>query len=75
MKLLHHAVIATVTILLLYTNLHAFTVKGLITMPSKHSVDTTLDRYEAALKKRGLMFFCAPRSCRRGQIRWSEDAA
>ena len=53
MKLLHHAVIATVTILLLYTNLHAFTVKGLITMPSKHSIDTTLDRHEAALKKRG----------------------
>ena len=26
-------------------------------MPSKHSIDTTLDRHEAASKKRGLMFF------------------
>jgi len=32
-------------------------VDGLITKPSAHSVDATLDRLEAALKERGFMIF------------------
>ena len=57
MKLMQYAVITTITILLTVTNLHAFTVKGLLTKPSKHSVDATIDRYESALKKGGLTIF------------------
>jgi len=37
MKLMRYAVITTLTILLTVTNLPAFTVKGLLTKPSKHS--------------------------------------
>ena len=35
----------------------AFAVDGLITRPSAHSVDATIERFEAAAKKRGFIVF------------------
>jgi len=35
----------------------AFATEGLVTKPSAHSVDETLDRLEAALKERGFIIF------------------
>jgi uncharacterized protein (DUF302 family) len=37
--------------------LPSFAVEGLITRASTHSVDTTTDRFEAAVEKRGLKIF------------------
>jgi uncharacterized protein (DUF302 family) len=47
------AILAAVSVVAL----PAFAVDGLITRPSSHSVDTTIERFEAAAKKRGFIVF------------------
>jgi len=39
------------------TALPAFAVDGLVTRPSPHSVDATIERFETAAKKRGFIVF------------------
>lgn len=46
-----------IAILFSATALPALAVDGLITKPSAHSVDATIERFEAAVKKRGFMVF------------------
>lgn len=46
-----------ITILLLGSALPTFAAEGLITRLSAYSVDATMDRFEAAVEKRGLKIF------------------
>lgn len=55
--LLRCVVVSTTAILLAGTSIPTFAVEGLITSPSAHSVDATMDRFESAVKKRGFMVF------------------
>lgn len=54
---LRYVVVTVIAMLLAGTALSAFAVEGLITKPSPHSVGATIDRFEAAVKKRGFMVF------------------
>lgn len=49
--------VPAIAILFSATALPALAVDGLITKPSAHSVDATIERFEAAVKKRGFMVF------------------
>jgi len=55
--LLRYVAVSTTAILLGGASLPTFAVEGLITTPSAHSVDATMDRFESAVKKRGFMVF------------------
>jgi len=57
MTLLRYVVASVAAALLSGTSLTTFAVDGLVTRPSAHSVDSTMDRFEAAVKKRGFMVF------------------
>ena len=57
MMLLRCVVVFTTAILLGGISLPTFAAEGLITSPSAHSVDATMDRFETAAKKRGFMVF------------------
>lgn len=57
MKLPRYIVISAAAALLGGASLPAFAVEGLITSPSAHSVDATMDRFESAVKKRGFVVF------------------
>jgi uncharacterized protein (DUF302 family) len=49
--------LSAVTMLLIGSAVPAFAAEGLITKSSPHSVDATINRFEAAAKKRGFMVF------------------
>jgi len=57
MKIYRLFVLFLTTILLMGFALPTFAVEGLITRSSAHSIDTTMDRFEAAVEKRGLKIF------------------
>ncbi|MCG6877418.1 MAG: DUF302 domain-containing protein [Betaproteobacteria bacterium] len=57
MIFLRYVVASSIVILLGATSLSAFAVDGLITSPSANSADATMDKFEAAVKKRGFMVF------------------
>jgi len=57
MALLRNVASSLAFALLCGTSLTAFAVDGLITVPSAHSVDATMGKFEAAAKKRGFMVF------------------
>jgi uncharacterized protein (DUF302 family) len=57
MILLRYVVASVVATFLCGASLTSFAVEGLITIPSAHSAATTMDRFEAAAKKRGFMVF------------------
>jgi uncharacterized protein (DUF302 family) len=57
MLFLRYVVVCAVAMLLTGTALSTFAVEGLITKPSAHSVDATIDRFEAAVRKRGFVVF------------------
>jgi len=57
MKSLRYVVVSAIATLLGGTSLPTFAVEGLITSPSANSVDATMDKFEAAVKKRGFMVF------------------
>ena len=52
-----YVAVPVLALLLTGTALPALAVDGLITKPSAHSVDATIDKFEAAVKKRGFMVF------------------
>lgn len=52
-----HVALPAIAILLSATAVSALAVDGLITKPSAHSVDATIERFEAAVKKRGFIVF------------------
>ena len=54
---LRYVAVPAITVMLSATALPALAVDGLITKPSAHSVDATIERFEAAVKKRGFMVF------------------
>jgi uncharacterized protein (DUF302 family) len=54
---LRHVALPAIAILLSATAVSALAVDGLITKPSAHSVDATIERFEAAVKKRGFIVF------------------
>jgi len=56
MMFLRHVIVSVIAVLLTAA-LPAFAVDGLITKPSAHSVNATIDRFEAAVKKRGFIVF------------------
>jgi uncharacterized protein (DUF302 family) len=49
--------LAAAILLLFVEAIPALAAEGLVTKPSAHSIDTTLDRLEAALKERGFIIF------------------
>lgn len=49
--------LSAVTMLLIGSAVPAFAAEGLITKSSAHSVDATINRFEAAARKRGFMVF------------------
>jgi uncharacterized protein (DUF302 family) len=57
MTLLRYLMLLTVATLFVGSSVASFAVQGLITTPSTNSVDATLDKFEAAAKKRGFMVF------------------
>lgn len=57
MILLRYVVVSATAMLVGGTSLTTFAVEGLITSPSAHSVDATMDKFEAAAKKHGFMVF------------------
>ena len=57
MNLLRYIVTSVVAVFLGGASLATLAVDGLITVPSAHSADATIDRFEAAVKKRGFMVF------------------
>jgi uncharacterized protein (DUF302 family) len=57
MGLLRYVVVSAVAALLGGTSLAASAVEGLITSPSAHSVDATMEKFESAAKKRGFIVF------------------
>jgi uncharacterized protein (DUF302 family) len=56
MMFLRYVVVSAIAVLL-SAALPTFAVEGLITKLSAHSVDATIDKFEAAVKKRGFMVF------------------
>jgi uncharacterized protein (DUF302 family) len=54
---LRHVALPAIAILLSATAVSALAVDGLITKSSAHSVDATIERFEAAVKKRGFIVF------------------
>ena len=54
---LRYFAVAATAILFSATALPGLAVDGLITKPSAHSVDATIERFEAAVKKRGFVVF------------------
>ena len=54
---LRYMTVAAIAILFSTTTFPALAVDGLITKPSAHSADATIERFEAAVKKRGFMVF------------------
>ncbi len=54
---LRHVAPPAIAILLSAIAVSALAVDGLITKPSAHSVDATIERFEAAARKRGFMVF------------------
>jgi uncharacterized protein (DUF302 family) len=48
---------AAIAVLLALTAFRAYAVDGLITKPSAHSADATIEKFEAAVKKRGFVVF------------------
>lgn len=54
---LRYVAVPAIAILFSATGLPALAVDGLITKPSAHSVDATIERFETAVKKRGFMVF------------------
>jgi len=54
---LRYTVASVVAVFLCSASVAAFAVEGLVTSPSAYSVDTTIERFEAAVKQRGLMVF------------------
>jgi len=57
MKSLRYAAILAIVTMLSAAGTSALAVDGLITKPSAHSVDATIEKFEAAVKKRGFMVF------------------
>jgi len=57
MSLLRHVAVSAAAAFLGSASLATFAAEGLVTSPSAHSVDATMDRFEAAVKKRGFMVF------------------
>jgi len=57
MIVLRYIVVSATAMFLWGTSFATFAVDGLITSPSAHSVDATMDRFESAVKKRGFMVF------------------
>jgi uncharacterized protein (DUF302 family) len=55
--MLYWRTLATVIAIFLITAASASAAEGLVTKPSAHSLDETLDRLEAALKERGFVIF------------------
>jgi len=54
---MRYLTVLAITIVVSATALPAFAVEGLITKPSANSVDATIERFEAAAKKRGFIVF------------------
>lgn len=54
---LRYVAFPAIAILISATAVSALAVDGLITKPSAHSVDTTIERFEAAVKKQGFVVF------------------
>ncbi len=54
---MRYLAVLAITIVVSATAFPAFAVDGLITKPSAHSVDATIGRFEAAVKKRGFIVF------------------
>ncbi len=52
-----HFTTAAIALLFVVTSFPAYAVDGLITKPSVHSVDATIERFEAAAKKSGFVVF------------------
>lgn len=57
MMFLRYLAVIAISILVSFTALSASDVNGLITRPSANSVDVTIEKFEAAAKKRGLKIF------------------
>jgi uncharacterized protein (DUF302 family) len=57
MSLPRYLVVSAAATLLLGTAIPAFAVEGLITSQSAYSVDATMEKFEAAAKKRGFIVF------------------
>ncbi|ABE46712.1 protein of unknown function DUF302 [Polaromonas sp. JS666] len=57
MILLRYIVVSASVMLLGATSLPSLAADGLITSPSANSVDATMDKFEAAVKKRGFIVF------------------
>ncbi|MGV7229969.1 MAG: DUF302 domain-containing protein [Nitrospirales bacterium] len=57
MKMYQWSIGFIITLLLMGSALPTFAAEGLITRLSAYSVDTTMDRFEVAVKKRGLKIF------------------
>jgi uncharacterized protein (DUF302 family) len=54
---LRHYIASLSALLVSVIALPVFAVDGLITKPSSHSVDATIEKFEAAVKKRGFIVF------------------
>ena len=54
---LRYVAVPAIAVLFSATALPALAVDGLITKPSAHSADATIERFEAAVKKWGFMVF------------------
>ena len=57
MSLPRYVVVSAAATFLLGAAIPSFAVEGLITTQSAHSVDATMDKFEAAAKKRGFIVF------------------
>jgi len=57
MSLRRFIVVSAVATFLFGASITSFAVEGLVTSPSAYSADVTMDRFEAAAKKRGFIVF------------------
>jgi len=57
MESLRYAAILAIATMLFVASTSALAVDGLVTKPSAHSVDATIEKFEAAVKKQGFMVF------------------
>jgi uncharacterized protein (DUF302 family) len=57
MRTLRYAAFLSIATMLSAAGTSALAVDGLITKPSAHTVDQTIEKFEAAVKKRGFMVF------------------
>ena len=57
MMLLRYYIASVVAVSTFVAPLFVLAVDGLVTKPSSHSVDATIDKFEAAVKKRGFVVF------------------